>query len=314
MGSAAGHIVPGVIFLMYGISWCLFSFWIHLTSQSKPNSTGSKSRTRHTRVQGSSYESFKREIELARKSYIPQPFCRNVPIEPVIKLMCSLVGILVESFLDERNGKAIASVVSFHDNEGHVINVGKLLHITMYSGFFVSGIIDVVALFLKVPRATTKIFLTLAFIYEALLFWFHSESGEPFLYTVHILQFLSIVVCATLSGLRMTNPVNLLINSGFAFGSLLQGTWFVQIGFVFYRKKLWDFNDHSNIMLIVAIFVWHLIIICTSMLLVFIVMTACFRSSICHRVKGRHQWLPPIPLLPIAHDDSQEGEHLIQEK
>lgn len=237
-------------------------------------------------------------------------------MEPIIKLLCSMMGIIVEVFFDMKDGKVVVSLVSFEQNgpkDGYIPNTGKLQHITMYSSFFLSGLIDLLALFLKVPHGTTKLFLTLAFINEGLLFFFHKETGQgdEFLYTVHLLLFIAIAVCGVCSFLRLKTPVNLLINSGLAFGMILQGTWFIQVGIIYHRQDQWKFSDYSNVMFVVALYAWHITIIWSAMFLTFLFSAAFIRSSICHRGKSRRQWLPPIPLLPMVAHDSEEGQQLI---
>ena len=78
MGSLGGHVVPGVFFLIYGMEWLLLSFWLQLTTPHKStinrSSRTSNSSSNHTGTTSLSYSEFKRDMELNRKSYIPQPF------------------------------------------------------------------------------------------------------------------------------------------------------------------------------------------------------------------------------------------------
>ncbi|XP_041346945.1 transmembrane protein 45A-like, partial [Gigantopelta aegis] len=104
----------------------------------------------------------------------------------------------------------------------------KIHHITMYGTFLLSGVIDLIALFIRIPPSTTKLFLSLAFFIEALLFWFHANGRDDLNYSVHILLTYVIFSCIMFSALRTWKPNNLFINGGLAFSIILQGTWFIQ--------------------------------------------------------------------------------------
>ena len=316
MGSLGGHVVPGVFFLIYGMEWLLLSFWLQLTTPHKStinrSSRTGNSSSNHTGTTPLSYSEFKRDMELNRKSYIPQPFCRNIPLESFMKFTFSILGILVETFLSVSDGKVIAHIFHVHDPDGSFSNQSKLHHITMYGTFLLSGVIDLIALFIRIPPSTTKLFLSLAFFIEALLFWFHANGRDDLNYSVHILLTYVIFSCIMFSALRMWKPNNLFINGGLAFSIILQGTWFIQVGVVLYGNQYWDPSDHNNMMFIIALFSWHIISILCSMIIIYIIMLACWRNSIKYQSKGRRRGLRPLPLLPVV-QDSQEKEKLIEE-
>ena len=305
----AGHVIPGLFFFIHGLTWSLFSFWVHLSTPGKPSNVPNKGKSRQTRISHSlSYGHFKREMELNRKSYIPQPFCRNIPMEPIIKVLLSLLGMLIELFILEKDGKAEFKPIVGSDSI-------RIHHVTMYCGFFLSGLVDLITLFVKVPRNTTKLFLTLAFVIEGLLFWFHQDEDDNsvVLSAAHLLLFLPIMTCALFSGLRMLSTINLLINVGLSYGLLLQGSWFIQLGIVVHRTNVWDFTSYNQVMLLVSIFSWHLMSIFCFLFVLFIIMSAAIKSSsVCHRSsRTRRHWLPS--LLPIvANGNSEEGEQLIK--
>uniref|UniRef100_A0A1X7VTU2 Transmembrane protein 45B n=2 Tax=Amphimedon queenslandica TaxID=400682 RepID=A0A1X7VTU2_AMPQE len=308
--SVAGHVIPGLFFLIHGLIWSLFSFWIHLTTPGKPSNVPNKSKSRQTRTSHSlSYGHFKREMELNRKSYIPQPFCRNIPMEPIIKVLLPLVGMLLELFIIEKEGKAQFKPILGSDSM-------RIHHVTMYCGFFLSGLIDLITLFVKVPRNTTKLFLTLAFAIEGLLFWFHRDENDdsPILSAAHLLLFLPIMICALFSGLRMLSTVNLMINAGLSYGILLQGSWFIQVGVVLHRANVWDFASYNQVMLLVSIFSWHSMSIFCFLFVLFIIMSAAIKSSsVCHRSsRARRHWLPSLLPTVATNGNSEEGEQLIK--
>jgi hypothetical protein len=66
--------------------------------------------------------------------------------------------------------------------------------------------------------------------------------------------------------------------------TLLQGTWFWQIGFVLYPPTdspayKWDPNDHSAMMLITASFVWHAFFILIGLIVQIWILKCFYRSS-----------------------------------
>ena len=83
MGSVAGHVIPGSFALLMGIAWIVNSFWAYLTTKFKFYHT---KPTMYT------------ESHLETKSYIPQLLWPKFPVEPVMKLLLSGLGIIVEYF------------------------------------------------------------------------------------------------------------------------------------------------------------------------------------------------------------------------
>lgn len=320
MGSLAGHIVPGVFFMIYGGWWILISFWSHLTTASKPQ-PAKTSRSKIDSGSGStSYADFKRDSKLSRLSYIPQPFCVKVHLEPFIKIALSLFGIVAEVFfrIDTVTGKFTVEAWSMHETDGSFKELSKFHHLTMYSAFVLSGVVDIVMLFLRLPRHTSKLFLTQAFFVEGILFLFHAWAKDTLNLTAHILLTIAIFSCVVLSGLRMWQSSNLFVNAGLGLSMTLQATWFIQAGLVLFGGAEWDFEDHNNAMFITACFVWHLITITSAMLVLYVIMMSCLRSSVKYR-RGRRRapfrsMLPSIPLYPQNGEDSPERERLIAEE
>jgi hypothetical protein len=320
MGSLAGHVIPGVFFLIYGIAWMFLSFWLHLTTshtKALPSKKGKSSKLQPTPSSTQSYADYKREMELSRKSYIPLPFLRGFPLESLIKGVFSLIGIIVEAFFDitQTDHKLIFTVVKFKDDDGHFINMNKLHHVTMYACFFLSAVIDFTSLVIRLPKATTKLFISLAFAIEGLLFWFHTSGDAGLDYGIHLLLILTIIICIAFNSLRMLTPSNILINAGMSFSMNIQGSWFIHLGVIMYGPTSpWSSAEHESLMYAIALFSWHVIIIMSIMLLVYIAMMACFKTSIRH--KGRiRQNLSNLPVtLFQEHNKMPEKEKLISEE
>lgn len=287
MGSLAGHVLPGSIFVFYGISWIALSFWLHLST---PAITG------HTQTRKTTYTDYKREAKLGRVSYIPQPFCSKVPLEPLIKILLSCIGILCEAFADIRDGHFVWNVINI--STGPLQSVSRLHHLTMYGAFLLSGLVDVIGLIVRIPRNMSKLFLSLALFIEGLLFWYHTHDKEHLSVALHSLLIIVIFIALFLSLVRVLQPCNVIINSLLGTMLLTQGTWFIHVGSILYgHHSHWSVSDEASstnqIMFAVVIFNWHVLGNMFFTLLVYILMLAIFRGSIKykHNKRGKgHRW------------------------
>lgn len=288
------------------------SFWLHLTSSASRSSAKDK-------IGGSSlsYAEFKREAVLCRKAYIPQPCCPKVPVEPLVKIALCFIGVIAEAFfaVNSKTGQVFAVVYQVHDEKGNFSSQAKLQHITMYLGFALSGIIDIVTLFVKVPRHTSKLFFAVAFLIEGLLFWFHSQGNPDLDLMLHLLLVFPIFSCAIFSALRMWQPFNVLVNSAVSFSMILQGFWFIQIAVILYVQH-WDLSDHNGIKFAIASYSWYIVGIMSGMLLFYIFMLACLRSSVKY-CRGQRKGLQLISALPAtlaegSIDGEEENRNLIE--
>ena len=303
MGSFAGHLLPGLSFLIYGLWWMFVSYWQHLANPTRPTAKGK------TASSGVSYAEFKREAELSRKSFIPQPFCSKVPIEPLCKVILCVVGIIGEGFfdVDPKTGHLYAVVYQIRNKSGDFNNQSKIHHITMYLGFALSGIIDLVTIFIRVPRHASKLFFSVAFLLEGLLFWFHAHGREDLDLMLHTLLNYAIVACFSFAALRMWQPLNLFVNAGLSFSMILQGAWFINLGVILYVQH-WNMESHNNVMFAIASYSWMIVSIMTFMLIAYVLVLACLRSSVKYR-KGRRRGLRFLSTLPAVL--AEEGNHVM---
>ena len=74
--------------------------------------------------------------------------------------------------------KIVWNVYKIYTEDGDLADLGKLQHITMYSAFLLSGIIDVLSLVIKFPHHTSQIFAALAFWIEGILFLFPHRVSD----------------------------------------------------------------------------------------------------------------------------------------
>ena len=93
----------------------------------------------------------------------------------------------------------IARIYKVFEN-GELMSIGKLHHLIMYSGFIISGIMDIASLFI-----TSQRFLSLAFRNEFLLWYFHTHGRDLLNIQVHwILMILSFSLRSFLSLVHVT--------------------------------------------------------------------------------------------------------------
>ena len=290
MGSLAGHVLPGVIFLIFGINWLILSIITHLKHNTRQQKLSKVKR------ESTSFFKYKHDHGLSRKSYIPLPFCPRIPIEPIIKIILPSIGLVAEFFFDVVDGHLVLTTYSAFSEDGTFGSQGKLHHISMYSAFLLSGVIDLVSLCVKLPKHTTQLFLSLAFWVEGILFYFHTGGRTDFNVAVHFILTAVIFFCAVVAMLRMIQTSNLFINMSFSFGVLLQGTWFIQAGFALFPPsgKAWvqetntvhghmedadDESSHNATMFVSACFTWHIMGIALLALVSWVLLRCLLRSK-----------------------------------
>ena len=324
MGSFVGHLLPGVIFILYGLCWILFSFWLHLTTSTSRTTKGRHSSSSSVNGGGSSsYSDYKREVKLGRLSYLPQPFCERIPMEPVFKVVLSSIGLMIEAFVgDDQHGKQIFQVMEVFHPDGSLHSVSKVHHVTMYGAFLVSGLVDLIGSIIRIPRNFTKVFFSLCFFIEAVLFWFHTHDKEHLNIAVHSLLILAIFASFLISLLRIIQQSNVIINSFLGVSILLQGTWFVHAGSILYRETTWvtmGSNSEAMIMFTVVLFSWHIMGDAFFALILYVLVAAVVKGSLKYRKHRRgdqsNKWA--WPTLPLHRDkvvsNDEESKQLIND-
>lgn len=203
-------------------------------------------------------------------SHMPWPSrgcCSKVPIESVMQIILCCIGIVLEAFFDPVKGKLLnLRVMTVFNADGTLHSVSKLHHITMYSVFALSGIVDLIVLLIPlIPRNVSTFFFTMAFFIEGLLFWFHSHGSEVLEMTVHSLLFLTISASVILSLIRIQKPTNCFVGALLGVSIMVQGSWFIHAGAILYGgSSAWqnrhsEANETKQLMLAVVLFSWHVI-------------------------------------------------------
>ncbi|CAG5130503.1 unnamed protein product, partial [Candidula unifasciata] len=216
MGDLKGHILPGIVLLLYGLWWAVGCIRRYLLC-------------RKTGQQYVSTVTFN----------CPFP-CRNIetwPVESVAKIVVFSLEILGEIFF----------------NISH-LKLHNVQHATMYVFFLISGAVDLcMHLGLPLPPGTDYVALALAFLMEGFLFTNHLHDRE--ILDVHIHMLLTYVVFLTvvviLLEARYQRSVLMTLSRVFLF--MLQGSWLCAVGIILYiprqSSNAWDMNSHSDVVL-----------------------------------------------------------------
>ena len=283
-----GHLPGGIFFVIHGLWWIFLSIWYHLRPPQDSSKAIKKARCFQTKLQSTDFEL--RTGHGCSKSWLPQPLFPSIPMEPILKIVCGSIGIFSQAFLSlvitEKEGSRRLEwhMYRIFDDKGNFNRVNKFQHITMYSGFMLSGVIDLLCLFAKFPRATSPLYFTLAFVVESALFWFHFGGHGVLTATYHELHLVIIFSCIVFSYLRTHANSNMfLVNIGLSCSILLQGTWFLQSSFLVFKDgdKVWELLraepqskklEHMVPMYLGAVFTWHLMAVAMATLIIWIIM------------------------------------------
>uniref|UniRef100_UPI0037E8F807 transmembrane protein 45A n=1 Tax=Semicossyphus pulcher TaxID=241346 RepID=UPI0037E8F807 len=277
MGSFKGHALPGSFFLIAGIWWTgKHSLWSATRRNKNIGSTRLSSRASQRRL----------EI-----------------IEGSVIVFFSVVGMLAEQFL------AAGPRFQLYDfGEKHWDGLMNWQHTTMYLFFGLSAVVSLILHTTEAaPLTFDRLMLAVAFFNEGFLFLYHLHGRSMLDVHVHQLLLYAIFGGAFVSFLEVFHRGNIILELLRCTLTLLQGSWFWQIGFVLYppRGPDWDLTDHSNMMFITMCFSWHLAF---AMLLVSVL-----HCTVSYVVRSRLKRTPPMEmglLKPRERDPESEDENL----
>ena len=228
MGTFLGHVAPGLFLYVFG-------FWTNVQLFIKFH------HSRRRRV----------EFECTPTFKIKCPCCgdKKQEVEGVVKFIMCVTGILAEVITG-------IHCPGFCTSNTH--------HITMYTIFGLTGVIDIlVHRQVTLPDNIQYCFLILAFGVEGLLFRFHLHGRSDLDVHVHTLLVYCIVFCVIALCIEMRFRHQAISLAVRAFSVLLQGSWFIQLGFILYspfrENSSWDPENHEQIMLVTLIFAWHIV-------------------------------------------------------
>ncbi len=142
----------------------------------------------------------------------------------------------------------------------------------MYSAFILSSFVELFVHYgCKLPQDIEFATQAMAFFVEGFLFNSHLHGKEIVEVYVHVLLVWSIAICFIFACLEYHSKRNVLFTYGRCLFTILQGTWFYQVGFMLYPPFdwfwQWDLSDHDSIMNIAVAFCWHIMLISIGLLL-----------------------------------------------
>ena len=84
--------------MVWGLWWVFITFWTYL-----------RRKLPQGRGQHSSSPSSDDEV-ISRRSWLTQPCCTKVPLEPIIKMLLPCLGVIAKIFLDAVDGKIVGAI------------------------------------------------------------------------------------------------------------------------------------------------------------------------------------------------------------
>ncbi|KAI3369041.1 hypothetical protein L3Q82_026002, partial [Scortum barcoo] len=174
----------------------------------------------------------------------------------LIKSQCIHKWMLAEQFVADGPRLQLYDFAEKHWE--HLMN---WQHATMYLFFGLAGTVSLVIHITEAaPLALDRLMLAIAFFNEGFLFLYHLHGRTMLDVHVHQLLLYAIFGDALFSFLEVFHRGNIILELLRCTLTLLQGSWFWQIGFVLYppRGPEWDMKDHNNMMFVTMCYSWHL--------------------------------------------------------
>ncbi|XP_024920420.1 transmembrane protein 45A isoform X5 [Cynoglossus semilaevis] len=230
MGSFKGHALPGSFFFLVGLWWTGKYALLHATRRNK-NLGSFRLASRATQ----------RRLEVA---------------ESCVVILFSVVGILAEQFA--ANGPRLHLYDSVEKHWAFLMN---WQHSTMYLFFGLAATVTVILHTTEgAPVAIDRLMLAVAFFNEGFLFLYHLHGRSALDVHVHQLLLYAIFGVAIVAALEVFQRGNIILELLRCCLTVVQGTWFWQIGFVLYPPggADWDQKDVGNMMFITMCYSWHL--------------------------------------------------------
>jgi len=220
MGTLLGHILPGTSFLLLGLWWTC-NIWQRYWS----------ARQQRRRFQAT----------------VMFPV-RGVPWDSIAMLLLTLIGV---------TGEVVNGLV-----DGRLDNMGVGQHITMYLVFALAAVLEVAQTSgLGLVPGQEYVGLVMAYAAQFLLFAHHGHHGKSELeMLVHQLLQYVVMGCVLSTLAEMVYRHSVMAALARAFFTLLQGTWFFQVGFTIWPPPgwtTWDFDSMRHHQLATVVFVWH---------------------------------------------------------
>ncbi|NXF71012.1 TM45B protein, partial [Sclerurus mexicanus] len=226
MANFKGHALPGSFFLFFGLWWSVKYPLQYLSQRAKKKSHRIRSLQRVDAVEGG------------------------------LKIFFALVGMLAEQFVPD------GPHLYLYSGAGRDwVKLMNWQHTTMYLFYGLSGVVDVLTHISQVvPRGLDRLMLAVAVFVEGCLFYYHVLHRPTLDQHIHSLLLITIFAGTGSILLEVFLRDNIVLEMFRAGITIVQGTWFWQIGVVLFQPwggPMWDEEDHNNIMFLTMCFFWH---------------------------------------------------------
>ncbi|XP_014051606.1 transmembrane protein 45B isoform X1 [Salmo salar] len=228
MANFKGHALPGSCFLLLGLCWSVIYPLRHCWRRHQPKG----------------------------RQKLPLFFNRIDLIEGALMTFFAFVGIMAEQFVPDGPHAHL-----YNRETQSWVKLMNWQHSTMYLFFSIAGVVKVLTMSsLPVPLGLDRLALSLAFFIEGFLFYFHVHMRPPLDTHIHSMLFMPVFGGAAITLLEVFMRDNVVLELLRTSMTILQGSWFFQIGFVLYplNGAQWDLQAHDNTMFITMCFCWHL--------------------------------------------------------
>lgn len=276
MGTLGGHLVPGIAFFTMAVWWSFVTTLRYIMSK------------KYAKIEYKSTVTMPMVIS-------PWAILRKAPTESFIRIIVLIIAFAAEAqtgfyyktkiIVDQQPSLAAA----FNSTVMHTqwaIDNRNIQHMTMYSVFLLGSLLECLMHYgwLDLPERLDAAWLSVSFISEAFLFAFHLHGKTELEVYVHVLLIYAILACALFAILELYDNKQVLFTYGRVAFTLLQATWFCQIGFVLFppstRDKFkWDMNDHESILITTVCYVWHFLLITIGLIIQLWILNGILRNS-----------------------------------
>ena len=297
MGTLGGHLLPGTFFILFALWWSFVTALRYI--QSKKRSSSLRRRGQLVGYKSTvtmpcicmPCDSFKRapleswiKLIFALIGLLGEIITGIKHDEKIVPDWPPKVDATTTTTTTVPTGQATVHVHNHGDHASQPLNASGIppgmhlekftylietntQHSTMYSAFIFGAVVELLVHYrVDLPKYFEYVAFLLGFSIEAFLFANHLHARDELDIHVHKLLVYAVygsIVCILL---EMYDRSQVLYTYGRILFTLLQGTWFWQVGFVLYPptdnpKYKWDLNDHAQIMTITMAYCWHVILI-----------------------------------------------------